>query len=171
MSNNTAWLDTLLRQSKKKPNTLKGENISATCCLLQAFRFFFIRLSWCPQLYMDTHHTTPLTLSNTTLKTKQDVHDTFGTAHTETVPLFVFWQVPRHTSRTKRKKKKRHRRQLRLTLVRRRSHFALFLNVVFTRTDNEKSHPEVIPGNKELRRKLFFLHTQYARSPKDNTDQ
>lgn len=26
--------------------------------------------------------------------------------------------------------------------------------------DNEKSHPEVIPGNKELRRKLFFFtHT------------
>lgn len=92
---------------KAKKKHTKGGNTSATCCLLQAFRIFFIRLSQCPQLYMDTHHTTPLTLSNTTLKTKQDVHDTFGTAHIETVPLFVFWQVPRHTSRTKRKKKKK----------------------------------------------------------------
>lgn len=155
MSNNTAWPDTLSRQSeKKKKKHTKGGNTSAACCLLQAFHFFFfIRLcSRCPRLYLDTHRTTPMTLSNATLKTKQDVHDTFRTAHIETIPLFVFSQVPTHTSR----EKKGHRRQLQHILVHRRSHFTrFFFNTAFTRTNNEKSHPEVIPGNEELRRKLF----------------
>lgn len=139
---------------KKKRNTLKGEtHLPRVVCCKRSIFFFFIRLcSRCPRLYLDTHRTTPMTLSNATLKTKQDVHDTFGTAHIETIPLFVFSQVPTHTSR----EKKGHRRQLQHILVHRRSHFTrFFFNTAFTRTNNEKSHPEVIPSNKELRRKLF----------------
>lgn len=64
-------------------------------------------------------------------------------------------------------KKKGHRRQLQHILVHRRSHFTrFFFNTAFTRTNNEKSHPEarVSPWSHSRQRRaateaVFFLNT------------
>lgn len=160
-----------LIEAKQKRNTLKGEtHLPRVVCCKRSVFFSSVSLSVLNSTW--THTTPPLWLCQTRHWKRNKTFMTPLELHTSRQFLSLFSGRSQDILLERNeKKKRRHRRQLQLTLVCRRSHFALFLNIVFTRTDNEKSHPEVIPGNKELRRKLFFLHTRYARSPKDNTDQ
>lgn len=169
LSNNTAWPDMSLeaKQNKHKGGTHLP---SVVCCKRSFFLIHFTCVLNKPSssCHTDTPHHPFDFVKTLDIEKKKARNNTFMTPQNCTRhenSKFLFLSRFLAGPKTKRKKKEKNEETQTATTT----YFSVppfytlhcFPLFFFTRKDNEKSHPEVIPGNEKLRWNLFFffLHT------------